>query len=46
MIESSSIGLGDLQGKVFVVDNEDEEVKIDCILSTIQKDMIYKKIIF
>ena len=46
MMESSSITLGELQGEEFVVDNDNKEVKGDCVLTIVQKDMIYKKSIF
>ena len=46
MMKSSSISLDDLQGEEFVVDNKNEEVKGDCVLFIIQKDMVYKKIHF
>ena len=45
MMKSSSICLGDLQGKEFVVDNDNEEAKEDWILPIIQKDIIHKKFI-
>ena len=40
------ISLDDLQGDEFAVDNENKEVKGDWVLLIIQKDMIYKKLIF
>ena len=46
MMESSSVSLGDLQREEFIVDNDNEEVKGDWVLSIIQKDMIYNKSIF
>ena len=46
MMESSAISLGELQGEEFTVDNESEDVKGDCVLPIIQKDMMYKKFIF
>ena len=45
-MESSSISHGDPQQEEFVVNNENEEVKGDLILSIIQQDIIYKKSIF
>ena len=47
MMENSSISLDDLQREEFTVDNENENVKGDWVLPTIQrKIMIYKKSIF
>ena len=46
MMKSNSISLGGLQGKEFIIDNDNEEVQGDWVLPIIQKDMIYKKIIF
>ena len=43
MMENSSVSFGDPQGEEFVVDNNNREVKGDCVLLIIQKDMIYKK---
>ena len=46
MMESSWISLGDLQGEEFIVDNENEDVKVDQVFLIIQKDIIYKKLSF
>ena len=43
MMKSSSTSLSDLQGEEFIIDNENEDVKGDCVVSIIWKDMIYKK---
>jgi len=45
-MESSVISLGELQGEEFTVDNENEDIKRDWVLSIIQKGMIYTKSIF
>ena len=41
MVKSSWISLGDLQGEEFIVDKDNKEVKRDCVLPIIQKDMIF-----
>jgi len=46
MIEVVQLVLAIFKGEEFIVDNENEVVKGDWIIPIIQKDMIYKKIIF
>jgi len=41
MMESNSISLGDLQREEFTVNNKNEVVNEDWILSIIPKNMIY-----
>ena len=42
MMESNSASLDSLQGEEFTIDNENEAIKGDWVLSIIQKVMIYK----
>lgn len=44
MMKSSLISMGDLQGEEFIIDNEDEDVKRDCVLPIIHKEIIYEKL--
>ena len=44
IMENSLISLDDHQWEEFTVDNENQEVKGDCVLLIIQKEMVHKKI--